>query len=115
MAVGIYTDVHISGAIITALRSREVDVLTSVEDGSRRFQDPNLLDRATELGRILYTHDDDLVKEAMRRIQAGIPFSGVVYSHQLRSPIAQCIEDLEIIAKITDSEELNGLLAYIPY
>lgn len=115
MAVGIYTDVHISGAVITGLRLRGVDVLTSAEDETRRFHDPKLLDRATELGRILYTQDDDLVKEAMRRLRAGIHFSGVVYSHQLRSPIGQCIEDLEIIAKIHDPEDLAGMLEHIPF
>ncbi len=115
MAVGLYTDVHISSAVITSLRLRGVDVLTSVEDETRRFHDQKLLDRATELGRILYTQDDDLVKEAMSRIRNGLHFSGVVYSHQLRSPAGRCVADLEIIAKITDPEHLSGLLEYIPY
>lgn len=115
MAVGLYTDVHISAAVIRALRLRGVDVLTSVEDQTRRFPDQKLLDRATDLERILYTQDDDLVREAMSRIRNGIHFSGVVYSHQLRSPVGQCVADLEIIAKITDPDQLSGLLEYIPY
>jgi predicted nuclease of predicted toxin-antitoxin system len=114
MPVGIYTDVHISKAIITALRSREVNVLTAVEDGTRAFRDADLLNRATVLKRLLYTQDDDLVREAIRTIREGIPFSGVIYSHQLRSPIASCVDDLELIAGILEPGDLNSILEYIP-
>ena len=115
MPVGIYTDVHISKALITALRSREVDVLTAVEDGTRAFRDADLLDRATVLKRLLYTQDDDFVREAIRRFREGIPFTGVIYSHQLRSPIASCVDDLVLIAGTLEPDDLNGILEYIPY
>jgi hypothetical protein len=65
-----------------------VDVITAQEDGSARLDDPPLLDRATELNRPLYTQDDDLLTEARRRQTTGELFSGVIYSHQLRSPSA---------------------------
>ena len=48
-------DVHISAAITEGLRLRGVDVLTAQEDGARRLPDPALLNRATELGRVLFT------------------------------------------------------------
>ena len=43
-------DVHVPLAITEALRQRGLDVITAQEDGARRFDDPALLDRATELG-----------------------------------------------------------------
>ncbi|MBX3292042.1 MAG: DUF5615 family PIN-like protein [Acidobacteria bacterium] len=115
MPVGIYTDVNVTGAIVASLRLRGIDVLTSSEDGTRRFSDKKLLDRATELGRILYTHDDDLVKEAVRRLRIGKLFSGVIYSHQLWSPVNRCAEDIQLIAESIDSNELTGVLEFIPY
>lgn len=42
---------------------------------------------------------DDLLAEARRRQTEGIRFAGFIYSHQLRSPIGRCIEDLELLAK----------------
>ena len=99
MAVGIYMDVHIPRAIANGLRLRGVDVLTAQEDNTITLPDTKLLDRATELGRILYSQDDDLLIEANYRLQNKIEFSGVIYSHQLSSPIGLCVEDLEIIAK----------------
>ncbi|MBK9164515.1 MAG: DUF5615 family PIN-like protein [Acidobacteria bacterium] len=115
MAVGICTDVQISNAVIDGLRRRGVDVLTAVEDQRRRLSDPALLDRATELGRIVYTQDADFVQEATKRLKQSKSFSGVVHSNQLNSPIGKIIDDLELIAKTLDPEDLVNRLEFIPY
>ena len=115
MTVGIYVDVHIPRAITNGLRLRGVDVLTAQEDGSITLTDVELLDRATKLNRILYSQDDDLLVEAHRRLEENIPFSGVIYSHQLSSPIGRCIEDLEIIAKALEIKEVFNCIEFIPF
>jgi hypothetical protein len=78
-------DVHIPRAITNGLRRRGVEVITAQEDGTAELDDPPLLDRPTELNRPLYSQDDDLLAEAHRRQRSGESFSGVIYSHQLRS------------------------------
>jgi predicted nuclease of predicted toxin-antitoxin system len=108
-------DVHVPRAITTGLRRRGVDVVTAQEDGSAQLDDPPLLDRATELNRPLYTQDDDLLAEARRRQTTGALFSGVIYSHQLRSPIGRCVDDLELIAKMFDPEDLKNRVEFIPF
>ncbi len=55
MAAGLYMDVHIPRAITNGLRLRDVDVLTAQEDGTATLEDSVLLDRSTELGRLLYS------------------------------------------------------------
>jgi hypothetical protein len=47
-------DVHVPAAITRALVLRDVDVLTSQLDGTIELSDSDLLDRATELGRVLF-------------------------------------------------------------
>ncbi len=91
MSVKLYMDVHVRRAIITGLRLRGVDILTAQEDGAGDFDDPRLLDRAKELGRVLFTQDDDLLKEAARRQGTGEGFAGVIYGHQLNVTVGQCI------------------------
>ena len=115
MAVGIYMDVHIPRSITNGLRLRGVDVLTAQEDHTITLTDPKLLDRATELGRILYSQDDDLLIEAHYRLQSNIKFSGVIYSHQLSSPIGRCVEDLEIIAKSLAPEDIENRIEFVPF
>ena len=71
-------DVHVRRAVTDALRLRGVDVLTAQQDGASQLKDPELLDRATSLGRLLFTQDEDLLREARRRQQTGGKFAGVV-------------------------------------
>jgi hypothetical protein len=54
-------DVHVNAAISTGLKRRGIIVLTAQEDGSRRFADAQLLDRATALQRVLFSQDEDLL------------------------------------------------------
>ena len=115
MAVGLYMDVHIPRAITNGLRLRGVDILTAQEDDAITLEDSALLDRATELGRLLYSQDDDLLAEAHNRLTNNIKFSGVIYSHQLKSPIGKCIEDLEIIAKTFEVSETADQIEFIPF
>lgn len=115
MPVGIYVDVHIPKVIVTGLRLRAVDVLTAQDDGMDEAEDSQLLDRAAELGRIIFTHDADFLKEANRRSRAGEDFVGIVYAHQLNAPTGRCIDDLELIAKTCDATDLLGKVEFIPY
>ncbi len=80
MPVALYMDVHVPRSITVQLRRRGIDVLTSQEDGTRQYADPDLLDRSTELQRLLFTFDDDLLREAARRQSVGPPFGGVIFA-----------------------------------
>lgn len=115
MPVGILCDVHIPQPIIDGLRRRNVQVITAHEDGSRRLTDRRLLTRATELQMFLYTHDDDLLVDASRRRKTGESFSGIIYSRARLSPVGPCIDDLELIAKALEPEDLNSRIEYIPF
>lgn len=114
MSITLYMDHNVPAAITTGLRLRGVDVLTAHEDDHHTVDDPSLLDRATELGRIIVTRDDDFLREAQRRQQAGISFGGVIYAHQLRVSIGQCVDDIEIIAMAGDPVDLRDSVQHLP-
>ena len=88
--------------------------MTALEDGAHERDDPALLDRADELGRVLFTQDDDLLAEAARRQRAGEAFAGVIYVHQLRVSIGSCIRDLELVAKAGEPEDLIQQVLFLP-
>ena len=60
-------DVDAPAAITRGLLLRGVDVLTAQLDGTAQVSDSQLLDRATELGRVLFSQDEDLLAEATKR------------------------------------------------
>jgi rRNA-processing protein FCF1 len=107
-------DEHIHKGITDGLRQRGVDVLTVQEDGRTGTPDPLILDRATELQRIIFTQDQDFLAEANRRQVEGMSFAGVIYAHQRLVTIGDCIRDLEIIAKASDPEDLANCVQYLP-
>lgn len=72
------------------------------------------MDRAATLNRLLFTHDDDMLAEAVRRLRGGQSVRGVVYAHPTRVSIGRCISDLELIAKAEKIEEYQERIRYLP-
>ena len=114
MSVGLYMDVHVPAALTRGLLLRNVDVLTAQLDGTTELEDPALLDRATELGRVLFSQDQDLLAEATKRQRSGKHFGGVIYAHQLGITIGRAINDLEILAQAGTAEDFANRVEYLP-
>lgn len=113
MSLGLYMDVHVPWPITRGLRRRGVDVLTAQQDNTARLPDPELLDRVTNLGRIIFTQDEDLIIEAVRRQRLGIVFATVVFARQLDLSIARCISDLELITTSASAEDAQGQIIFL--
>jgi predicted nuclease of predicted toxin-antitoxin system len=88
--------------------------LTAQEDGAATLDDPVLLDRAMALGRVVFTQDEDFLREAHRRQETGEAVAGVMYTHQLNITIGQCVSDLELIAKVYEPGDLANQGEYLP-
>ena len=114
MALLLYMDQHVPRAITTGLRLRGIDVLTAFEDDASKLDDSALLDRATQLGRVLFSQDDDLLVEATARQQAGISFAGGVYAHQLRVSVGRCIDDLTFLAAAGTAADVANQVIFLP-
>ena len=114
MPLAFYMDVHVPSAVTLGLRRRGLDILTSQEDGTNRFDDDALLARATELGRALLSQDSDLLRIAQERQAAGVSFSGVIFAHQQGVSIGQLVEDLHLLATCCAADELANKVTYLP-
>jgi len=60
-------DEHVPFAITAGLALRGVDVLTVQRDDYQKADDPVVLDRAMTLGRVVFTQDEDFLRESHRR------------------------------------------------
>ncbi|WP_254565443.1 DUF5615 family PIN-like protein [Oscillatoria sp. HE19RPO] len=114
MTIALYMDEHVRRAISNGLKLRGIDVITVQEDGKNGIPDSILLERATELNRVIFTQDDDFLVIANFRQQEGVKFSGVIYGHQQYVSVGECVRDLEIIAKACESEDLINQVQYLP-
>jgi hypothetical protein len=107
-------DHHVPRAITMGLRLRHMDVITAYEDQTHEIADADLLDRATAVGRVLFTQDDDLLAEATHRQRTGVMFGGVIYAHQDDVSIGQCVQDLEVIAAAGNEADVADRVIYLP-
>jgi hypothetical protein len=114
VSVALYMDVHVPRPVTRGLRQRGIDVLTAQEDGAARWEDADLLDRAAEVGRVLFSQDKDLLVEAARRQRDGVPFAGVLYAPQLALSVGQLIEDLELLATAGVPADFVSRVHYLP-
>lgn len=106
-------DVHVHRAITIGLRRRNVDVLTAQEDGSDELEDPDLLQRATKLGRVLFTQDHDFLDLPYQLLAQGIETGGAIYTAQER-PIGVCVEELHLMSELVEPSELANLCVKLP-
>jgi predicted nuclease of predicted toxin-antitoxin system len=105
---------HIRDEITQGVRQRSVDVLTAHEDGRREADDEVLLERAVELGRVLFRQDRDLLVLAAQFQRTGKFFAGVIYAHQLEVTIGRCVDDLELICSVFEPSEMENRVIFLP-
>ena len=115
MAVALYFDVHVPRAIRDQLRLHQVDVMTAQEDGQGSADDEALLQRAADLGRLLFTQDIRFKARAYDWQRQGRSFSGLAFGHQQGATIGEYVADLELIAKASDPPDWLDRVEYLPY
>ena len=115
MPVPLYMDVHVPEAITDQLRRRHVDVLTAIDDSADRLPDDELLQRASALGRLMFTQDIRFMTLAEQWQKEGREFAGLVFGHQLRGTIGQFVQDLELIATASESAEWLNVVERLPF
>ncbi len=114
MPLSDYMDVHIPFAISEGLRRRNFDVLRSQDDGTTELDDEPLLARATELGRMFFTQDEDFLKIASRWQKSGSHFAGILFAHQQGASLGRLVDDIELIATCCNPQELSNRVTYLP-
>jgi hypothetical protein len=109
-----YIDVHVPQGITDALRTRGIQVLTAQDDHHAKADDPVVLERATALGRVLFTRDRDFLQIGAAWQQEAKAFSGVIYAHQLRVTIGRCVQDLALMAEAANPADLANQIEHLP-
>jgi len=104
----IYTDEHISKAIIIGLRKRGVDVLSVHETGMYAATDTQHLQMARNEGRILLTRDKGFLRLNAERVV----HSGIVYARHGLS-IGEIIRGLILIHGTLGQGGMNGHVEFL--
>jgi hypothetical protein len=114
VSLAFYLDHHVPAAIAAGLRQLDVDVLTVAEDGKADWDDDQLLERALELGRVVFTQDRDFLVLAACWQQSRREFAGMVYSHQLRVTVGGAVRDIALIASVMTQADMRNRVEFLP-
>lgn len=112
--IALYMDENVEGQIVRGLRARGIDLITAEEDGYGGTPDPIVFDRANALGRVVFSRDQDFLREARWRLERGETFVGVIYAHKRKVAFGRCIEDLEYMALAGIPEDFANRVRYLP-
>lgn len=104
-----FFDEHLDRAIAEQLVARGIDVLTAQGSGraGKKIPDVEQLSFAALQNRVVVTEDRDFVRLASSQL----PHAGIILLQRSLS-IGGYVEYLELMARITESEEIRNQLVY---
>lgn len=114
MSFSFCLDHHVPVAIAVGLRQRQIDLLTAQEDGRADWEDDRLLERAFDLGRVVFRQDRDFLVLAADWQRQHRDFAGMVYGHQLRVTIGGAVHDLALIASLISLDDIRNRVEFLP-
>lgn len=108
MLIRYYFDEHIFSDAATALRHRNIDVLTTLEAGNIRASDEEQLSFATSQGRVLVTRDSDyLILHSQ-----GFSHAGIVRRHSKNQSHSYLIKKLIGLWRMHKAKEMVGRIEF---
>lgn len=104
-----HLDENVDHAIADGLRRRGIDVTTSTEANLLAADDESQLTFALNEGRVIITHDRDLL-----RLQSlGIPHTGIAYCAPTSRSMGQIIRHLLLMHECLEGAEMRGRIEYL--
>ena len=111
--IKIYADESVPVAIIAGLRRRDVGATSARDIGNLGLTDEQQLQFAASQKWLLFTHDTDFLALAHQwRLQERLHW-GVVYVHQEKLGLGECIRRLKDIVDIFTAEEFQNHIEYL--
>ena len=107
MAICFHLDENMHNAIAQGLRQRGIDVTTTADVGMIGAGDRKQLAHAAANGRVLVTHDDDL----LRLHQQGVPHAGIAFCRQRKRRIGELVLSLTRLWR--ERDELRDRVVFL--
>lgn len=113
VAIALYRDEHVLSSIAEGSQLRGIDVPTTQDDERNATDGSILMDRALELGRVMFSEDADMLSEAARRQRTQLHFAGLIHTNLQKARIGYYISELELICRACEQVEFENAVQYI--
>lgn len=109
----IYTNESVHVAIVIGLKQRGIDAWSARDAGNLGLSDERQLEYAHQEKAVIFTHDDDFLRLVHEWAQQNKEHWGVIYVHEQKLAIGECIRRLLDIALILKAEDLKNRLVFL--
>ena len=109
----IYSDESVNIEIIEAIKERGINAWSARDVGNLGLTDEEQLEYAYSERVCIFTTDDDFLKIAKTWNNQGKVHYGIIYVHPLKMSVGECIEAIELIAKVLDVGEMKDHIEYL--
>jgi predicted nuclease of predicted toxin-antitoxin system len=95
-------------AIVEGLKRRGVNIVSAKDLGTLGLTDEEQLAVAFEHQAVIFTCDADFLRMALSR-----PHLGIIYVHQQKLSIGECIRRLKIVAAMKSAQEMCNQVLFL--
>lgn len=113
MALKIYTNESVPVAVAIGLTQRGVEAWSARDASNLGFSDEEQLKYASHQRAVIFTHDEDFLRLAHDWVQQGREHWGVIYVHEQKLRIGECIRRLMDYALILDPEDMKNRVEFL--
>jgi predicted nuclease of predicted toxin-antitoxin system len=106
--IKIYADESVNVAIIEGLKRRGVNAFSARDLGKLGLTDEEQLKTAIQNQAVIFTHDVDFIQIAIHKNHPGI-----IYVHQQKMAIGECIKKLKTISETKTPQEMRNQIIFL--
>jgi len=111
--ISIYTNESVDVAIAEGLKRRGVDAFSARDAGNLGLTDEEQLIHASKEKVTIFTHDTDFLKISTRWMDEGRTHQGIIYCHQKRYSIGECVRKLRKLTAVLASEDMVNHIEFL--
>jgi hypothetical protein len=111
--IRIYTNESVSTAIAEGLKRRGVDAFSARDVGNLGLTDEEQLAYARDNKAVIFTHDTDFLRLAVKWIEEKKNHYGIIYSHQKDYGVGECIRRLKLLAILLTAEDMISHIEFL--
>jgi len=109
----IYTDESASVAIAEGLKRRGVDAFSARDARNLGLTDEEQLTYAGKEKLTIFTHDTDFLQIAARWLDEERTHQGIIYCHQKRYSVGECVRKLRMLTAVLSSEDMVDHIEFL--
>ena len=104
----IYADESVNIAIVEGLKRRGINAFSAKDLGKLGLTDEEQVKTAIQNQAVVFTHDADFIKISINKSH-----SGIIYVHQQKLTIGECIKKLKLMAETKTPQEMANQIVFL--